>query len=215
MRSSRVAIDETGAKYTILQMHALYWGQRLHEKAAKFNGEIGRWSTSQLQVGRNMLSGCATFDRALKSWDVQQLREASGMFFGASAYNEDLCVWADQLSNVTTVGDMFRSTACPAVGDPRFTLLRKGPLCWECPSSRPKVPSITEGPTPVPLIPAAIMSLPDGRILMWADERRFQTIKDKNDTAMPAGTFTSIYDPAAGNTTLLRVESAYGILAAN
>ena len=188
-------------------MHAIHFFRTPIKKAAKFNGEIGRWNTSQLQVARNMLSGCPTFDRAMKSWDVRRLRVASGMFLGASAYKEDLCVWADQLSNLTAVGDMFRSTACPAVGDPRFTPLRKGPLCWECPSSRPKVPSITEGPIPVPLIPAAIMSLPDGRILMWAGERRFQTVKDRNDTAMPPGTFTSIYDPAFGNSTLLRVES--------
>jgi hypothetical protein len=150
-----------------------------------------------------MFSGCDAFNRDLSRWDTRLLLDAEGMFEYAFSFNQDLCAWGDKMSSTSIVYGMFFDTACPLDNDPEFTPLRKGPFCRDCPSSRPKLPSITQGPITLPLVPAAVSNLPDGRILAWAGEREYQSHGEVN----PAGTFTSIFDPVSGNSSLLRVES--------
>ena len=115
----------------------------------------------------------------------------------------------DRITNLTVVNGMFRTTSCPAEGDPTFTPLRRGPFCRECPSTRPKLTSLTYGPVTVPLVPGSMSNLPDGKILMWAGERPNQVAKDGNYPTKLSGTFTSIFDPATGNATLLRVDRTF------
>jgi Mycoplasma protein of unknown function, DUF285 len=154
-----------------------------------------------------MFGDCRLFNRNVSGWDTTLLVDAGGMFDRAETFNQDLCGWGDRMTNATDVGGMFRTTACPAEGDPTFTPLRRGPLCRDCPSTRPKLTSRTDGPIAVPLVPGSMANLPDGRIVMWSGERPNQYAKDSNYPTKLSGTFTSIFDPVAGNATLLRVES--------
>jgi Mycoplasma protein of unknown function, DUF285 len=156
-----------------------------------------------------MFGDCRLFNRDLGQWDTTVLVDAAGMFDRAELFNQDLCGWADRMSNLTDVSGMFRTTSCPAEGDPTFTPMRRGPFCRDCPSTRPKLTSHTDGPITLPLVPASMSNLRDGRILMWAGERPNQVAPDRNYPTKLAGTYTSIFDPATGNATLLRVERTF------
>jgi hypothetical protein len=179
----------------------------LQIQAYRFNGDVRRWNTARLLRASFMFSGCDAFNRDLSRWDSRLLSDAEGMFQSALAFNQDLCAWGNKMSNESIVYGMFYYSACLSETDPEYTPLRNGPFCRDCSSVRPKLPSITEGPMTLPLVPAAVSNLPDGRILAWAGERQYQSHGDVS----PEGTFTSIFDPVSGNSSLLRVESKLDI----
>jgi Mycoplasma protein of unknown function, DUF285 len=188
---------------------ALLTHNSFRRQAYKFNGDVGRWNTSRLQSARTMFGDCRLFNRNVSGWDTTLLVDAAEMFDRAETFNQNLCRWGDRMTNLTDVRGMFSTTSCYAEGDPTFTPLIRGPFCWDCPSTRPKLTSHTYGPVKVPLVPGSMSNLPDGRILMWAGERPNQVAKDRNYPEKLSGTYTSIFDPSTGNATLRRVERTF------
>ena len=134
------------------------------------------------------------------------LVDANSMFAGAASFNRSLCAWGPRLSNETDVTSMFRDSACKFRDSiPSFGIQPIGPFCHDCPGRPNTVQSKVQGPISMPLVPAAVSNLPNGKVLAWAGDMPYLFWGDNE----VAGTYTSIFDPATGTATSLRVESTF------
>jgi hypothetical protein len=125
-----------------------------------------------------------------------------GMFWHAPAFNQNLCSWGQYLSAGVNFYEIFLGSGCPFQMNPIFTWNPAGPFCQDCPGGT-KLPSKQSGPHTMPIVPAAITHLPDGRFMTWSGDRPYTF--DEGD--FPAGTVTSIFDPATLTATELKVYS--------
>jgi hypothetical protein len=125
------------------------------------------------------------------------------MFLYAYSFNQNLCSWSQYVTSATEVTDMFLDSNCKYNTPPTFDWAPGGPFCYDCP--RPgSLPSITEGPYELPIVPAAITQRPDNTIVAWAGDMPYEFDTDAVYTT--AGTFTSTFNPTTKATTILRVE---------
>jgi hypothetical protein len=125
------------------------------------------------------------------------------MFLYAYSFNQNLCSWGQYVSNATEVTDMFLDSNCKFNTPPTFDWAPGGPFCFDCPRAG-SLPSITEGPYELPIVPAAITQRPDNTIVAWAGDMPYEFDTDAVYTT--AGTFTSTFNPTTKATTILRVE---------
>lgn len=121
--------------------------------------------------------------------------------FSGSGLNRSLCNWGSYMSNITSATYMFLNTPCPfSNNDPMFHYSPAGPFCYDC-CCRPTVPSITEGPFEVPLVPGAVANLPNGSIMAWSAQSRYQY----GGGSGPMGTFVTMFDPVTKSSTVRKV----------
>lgn len=130
------------------------------------------------------------------------------MFFEAAAFNYSLCTWGSRISNQADLTRLFVGTSCKYQFTPaNFGDLPIGPFCQDCCCRPDTVQNKVIGPFELPLVPAAVSNLPDGRVLAWAGDFPYEF--DRDYDYPNSGTFTSIFNPTTKNSTVLRVESKF------
>jgi len=65
-----------------------------------FNGNIGNWDTSGVELMEGMFSSATAFNQNIGTWDTSAVTNMFRMFRGASAFNQDISAWdVSQVSN--------------------------------------------------------------------------------------------------------------------
>lgn len=74
--------------------------------------------------------GASKFSEDISGWSLGSLEHADSAFAGAAIFSHSLCDWASQLSQQTTVRNMFKDSGCPVTDDP--DLVAGSPFCHRC-----------------------------------------------------------------------------------
>ena len=77
--------------------------------AAKFNGNVSSWNTSQVIDMSSMFNNASAFNQNLSSWDVSKTKTMESMFEKASSFNQDISKW--NTSQVINMVKMFNSAS--------------------------------------------------------------------------------------------------------
>ncbi|MFN3136860.1 MAG: BspA family leucine-rich repeat surface protein [Allomuricauda sp.] len=75
--------------------------------AAKFNGDISNWNTSNVTSMFGMFIGAGSFNQDIGGWNTSNVTNMGGMFNSATSFNQDISEWVT--SNVTSMFHMFRN----------------------------------------------------------------------------------------------------------
>ncbi|MFA8449457.1 MAG: BspA family leucine-rich repeat surface protein [Bacteroidales bacterium] len=73
--------------------------------ATKFNGDIGRWDVSSVEIMYGLFLGASMFNKDLSDWDVSKVKDMSLMFADALSFNQNLNDW--DVGKVKTMEGMF------------------------------------------------------------------------------------------------------------
>jgi surface protein len=63
--------------------------------AESFNGDLSKWSTSNVKNMARTFSGAKSFNSDISNWDVSSVLDMYRMFYNATSFNQNLCNWAD------------------------------------------------------------------------------------------------------------------------
>ena len=73
--------------------------------AGSFNGDIGSWNTSNVQIMNFMFANASSFDQDIGSWNTSSVTEMTAMFNNAGSFDQDISTWVT--SSVTEMTAMF------------------------------------------------------------------------------------------------------------
>jgi surface protein len=89
---------------------------RMFFGAKSFSSDISRWKVDKVTNMEGMFLFALKFNSDLKWWNVSKVTEMTSMFEVAATFNHDLCWWT--IPKSAHVQNMFYLSACPRPADP-------------------------------------------------------------------------------------------------
>ncbi|NBT30203.1 MAG: BspA family leucine-rich repeat surface protein, partial [Gammaproteobacteria bacterium] len=101
------------------------------QNAQAFNQPLP-WDTSKVEVMSYMFDKAYKFDQPLSDWETTSVRLMRGMFQSAEDFNQDLSAWANKLTQLQNMENMFKNAS--AFNNGSAPGASDQPLNWTAPN---------------------------------------------------------------------------------
>ena len=101
------------------------------QNAQAFNQPL-LWDTSKVEVMSYMFDRAYKFNQPLSDWDTTSVRRMTGMFQSAEDFNRNLSAWANQLTQLQNMENMFKNAS--AFNNGSTPGASDQPLNWTAPN---------------------------------------------------------------------------------